>query len=153
MSGNKYYCAKFPLISTTDLLSGNCFIDGGPVNFPQPHLKNWRVGIRTKLCWVPEPFLCLTTRLFSTPLSVETAWKQCRRPGPLSPGQAVELSAESPLLSLHACHSFPFISASLFHLWSVNHLPFSPGWNLVVQFNHCLLWPCQDQPYAVRYPG
>lgn len=82
------------------------------MNFPQPHLKNWRVGIRTKLCRVPEPFLCLSTRLFSTPLSVEAAWKQCRRRGPLSPGQAVELGEPSSLFT--RVPFFPFyLSISL----------------------------------------
>lgn len=76
------------------------------MNFPQPHLENWRAGLRTKLCRVPEPFLCLSTHL-----SVETAWNSAQ-PGPLSPGEAVELGEPSSLFT--RVPFFPFyLSVSL----------------------------------------
>lgn len=114
------------------------------MNFPRPHLKNWRAGLRTKLCRVPEPFFVSphisAWRLHETVLS--------RAPWALSR----QWSWENPLLSLHMCHAFPFISASLFHLLVSQSFAFS-SWVELSSSVQSLLCSCQDQPCAVCCPG
>lgn len=111
------------------------------MNCPQPYAKNCRAGIQTKVCQTPEPFLSPYQAVLQMSLSMETARQPCKKHGPLSYGQAVELREPSEknvglppscLLKL-VPFFFLFCQHLSFLFSSITHLPFPPKQNQVVQ--------------------